>query len=167
MRYPSRGVRRDEVAVENEQLRKENARSRRRLDQSQTILKIQKSLRGPGHPLGSAAERRRHMIRAVKHVAPTVGLASACRALGVARGSLYRHRKPHPTCPGRSVRSLPHALSPEERVRVLDILHEDRSVDLAPATVYAMLHEEGRYVCSVRTMYRLLHDAHEVRERRD
>ena len=56
---------------------------------------------------------------------------------------------------------------PEERVRVLDILHEDRFSDRAPAAVYATLLEEGRYVCSIRTMYRLLHDAHEVRERRD
>lgn len=107
------------------------------------------------------------MIRAAEHLAPTVGLASACRALGVARASVYRHRKPHPTCPGRSRRSSPRALSPEERVRVLDILHEDRFVDRAPAAVYAMLLEEGRYVCSIRTMYRLLHDAQEVRERRD
>jgi putative transposase len=46
---------------------------------------------------------------------------------------------------------------------VLDILHEDRFSDRAPAAVYAALLEEGRYVCSVRTMYRLLHDAQEVR----
>ena len=107
------------------------------------------------------------MIRAAEHLAPKVGLASACRALGVARASVYRHRKPRPTCPGRSRRSSPRALSPEERVQVLDILHEDRFSDRAPAAVYATLLEEGRYVCSIRTMYRLLHDAHEVRERRD
>ena len=107
------------------------------------------------------------MIRAAEHLAPSVGLASACRALGVARASVYRHRKPHPTCPGRSRRSSPRALSPQERVHVLDILHEDRFVDRAPAAVYAELLEEGRYLCSIRTMYRLLHDAHEVRERRD
>lgn len=107
------------------------------------------------------------MIRAAEHLAPKVGLASACRALGVARASVYRHRQPRPTCPGRSRRSSPRALSPEERVQVLDILHEDRFSDRAPAAVYATLLEEGRYVCSIRTMYRLLHDAHEVRERRD
>ena len=107
------------------------------------------------------------MIRAVENLAPSVGLASACRALGVARASVYRHRKPHPTCRGRSRRSSPRALSPQERHRVLDILHEDRFADRAPAAVYAELLAEGRYVCSIRTMYRLLHDAHEVRERRD
>ena len=107
------------------------------------------------------------MIRAAEHLAPSVGLASACRALGVARASVYRHRKPHPMRSRRSRRSSPRALSPEERVRVLDILHEDRFVDRAPAAVYAMLLEEGRYVCSIRTMYRLLHDAQEVRERRN
>ncbi len=45
-------------------------------------------------------------------------------------------------------------------------LHEDRFVDQAPVAVYATLLEEGRYLCSVRTMYRLLHGAGEVRERR-
>ncbi len=118
-------------------------------------------------PPEPAAGRRRRMIRAAEYLAPSVGVASACRALGVARVSVYRHRKPHPTCPARSRRSSPRALSPQERVRVLDILHEDRFVNRAPAAVYAVLMEEGRYVCSTRTMYRLLHDAHEVRERRN
>ena len=49
---------------------------------------------------------------------------------------------------------------------MLDTLHEDRFVDRAPAAVYATLLEEGRYLCSIRTMYRVLHDADEVTERR-
>ena len=91
------------------------------------------------------------MIRAAEHLAPSVGLASACRALGVARASVYRHRKPPRPRPAESRGASPRALSPEERVRVLDILHEDRFVDLAPAAVYATLLAEGRYVCSIRT----------------
>ena len=50
---------------------------------------------------------------------------------------------------------------------MLEVLHETRFVDLAPAQVYAQLLDEGRYLCSERTMYRILEENHEVRERRD
>jgi putative transposase len=58
-------------------------------------------------------------------------------------------------------------LSLAERRAVLDQLHSDRFVDQAPAEVYATLLDEGVYLCSERTMYRLLAAADEVRERRD
>jgi putative transposase len=54
-----------------------------------------------------------------------------------------------------------------ERQAILDVLHTDRFVDKAPTEVYATLLDEGIYHCSVRTMYRILDDASEVRERRD
>ncbi len=106
------------------------------------------------------------MRAAVETLAPTVGLAPACRALGVARASVYRHRKSPVPKARSSRRPLPCALAPLERTQVLDTLHEDRFVDRAPAAVYATLLEEGRYLCSIRTMYRVLHDADEVTERR-
>ena len=106
------------------------------------------------------------MRGAVETLAPTVGLAPACRALGVARASVYRHRKPLVPEARSSRRPLPCALAPQERTQVLDTLHEDRFVDRAPAAVYATLLEERRYLCSIRTMYRVLHDADEVTERR-
>jgi putative transposase len=58
-------------------------------------------------------------------------------------------------------------LTPEERRRVLDVLHEPRFVDLAPGEVYATLLDEGTHLCSERTMYRILAENEEVRERRD
>jgi putative transposase len=64
-------------------------------------------------------------------------------------------------------RASPRALSDEERRRVLDELHSERFVDLAPAEVYATLLDEGRYLCSERTMYRILDGSREVRERRN
>ena len=106
------------------------------------------------------------MRAAVETLAPTVGVAPACRALGVARASVYRHRKSPVPKARSSRRPLPCALAPQERTQVLDTLHEDRFVDRAPAAVYATLLEEGRYLCSIRTMYRVLHDADEVTERR-
>ena len=59
-----------------------------------------------------------------------------------------------------------HALVPTERQAILDVLHSERFVDQSPAEVYATLLEEQRYLGSVRTMYRVLAEAHEVRERR-
>jgi putative transposase len=66
----------------------------------------------------------------------------------------------------QSVVFNPRALQPEERRAVLDTLHEARFADLAPSEVYATLLDEGRYLCSERTMYRILAENHEVRERR-
>jgi putative transposase len=59
-----------------------------------------------------------------------------------------------------------HALSNDEQQKVLMVLHEPRFVDLPPAQVYAQLLEEGCYLCSIRTMYRILEANNEVRERR-
>lgn len=63
--------------------------------------------------------------------------------------------------------SPPRALSAAEKQEVLAALHEDRFVDKAPSAVYAALLDEGRYLCSIRTMYRILKDNNEVRERRN
>ncbi len=97
----------------------------------------------------------------------TLGVAPVCQALAVPRASYYRWQQPPaeteaPTPPQRS----PRALSPEERQQVLALLNSERFADLPPAEVYATLLDEGKYRCSVRTMYRILHAAHEVRERR-
>jgi putative transposase len=105
---------------------------------------------------------------ATEKLAPEVGTAGACRALGVARATLYRRRNPaEPKSEERPRRRQPRALSQRERQDVLDVLHCDRFVDKAPAAVYASLLDENTYFCSIRTMYRILHDAREVRERRN
>jgi putative transposase len=105
-------------------------------------------------------------MSALLELAPHVGLRPACQALGVPRASIYRPRQ-------RALRRrLPRpkparALSTVERDQVLAILHEERFVDKAPAEIAAILLDEGVYHCSVRTMYRILHDNREVRERRN
>ncbi len=100
----------------------------------------------------------------IAEVGPGLGVRATCEALGVAAASYYRSRRPK--SPARP-RSSPRALSVEERQDVLDVLHEPRLVDLAPAEVYATLLDEGHYLCSERTMYRILAANEEVRERRD
>lgn len=67
----------------------------------------------------------------------------------------------------RRPRKSQRALSSEERQRVIDVLHEERFMDKAPAEIYATLLDEGRYLCSIRTMYRILKSLDEVRERRN
>jgi len=95
---------------------------------------------------------------------PELGVAPTCRALGVPRATYYRHRQPRrPARPRRS----PRALGLAEQQAVLAALHAPRFADLAPAQVYATLLDEGQYLCSERTMYRLLAAHQEVRERRD
>lgn len=105
-------------------------------------------------------------MSAIAELTPEVGIKAACIALGLPRATYYRRQAPPE--PARAVvpRASPRALSEEERQAVLDQLHSDRFVDRAPAEVYATLLEEGIYLCSVRTMYRVLAEAAEVKERR-
>lgn len=103
-------------------------------------------------------------MQTTEELAPQAGIAPVCSALGVSRASLYRRRRP----PMESRRATPaRALSEPERREVLEILHSDRFVDAPPAQVHATLLEEGSYLCSPRTMYRLLAESGEARERRD
>ena len=106
-------------------------------------------------------------MAAAEALRSTVGLATACRALGVGRAGLYRRRHPRrPTVP-RPRPTPRRALTPAERQTVLATLHSERFVDQPPAAVYATLLDERRYLCSIRTMYRVLRAADEVRERRN
>ena len=102
---------------------------------------------------------------AVEELSPTVGTAPACEAIGVPRATVYRSRAPRPEAKPRPTPQ--RALSRAERQEVLDTLHSERFVDMAPAAVYATLLDEAAYLCSTRTMYRILDEQKEVRERRN
>ena len=109
-------------------------------------------------------------MAATAELAARVGTAPACQALAVPRATFYRQRgraREAAPEPGRARGLSPRALRPEERRAVLDELHAERSVDKPPREVYATLLDEGRYLCSVPTMYRLLRTEGEIRERRD
>src|SRR2546426_518399 len=101
----------------------------------------------------------------VSDLGPRLGIAPTCAALGLPRATYYRRRRPQRAPPAR-VRS-PRALSAGEQAAILHMLHAPRFVDRAPAEVYATLLDEGQYHCSERTMYRLLANHQEVRERRN
>lgn len=108
-------------------------------------------------------------MEAVERLAPEVGTKSACEAFGVSRATLYRQRARQAAVPieGKRHPSPPRVLSSEEKQTVLNILHCERFVDKAPYEVYATLLDEGVYHCSISTMYRILEENKEVRERRN
>lgn len=98
-----------------------------------------------------------------------VPVVVACQALGLSRATLYRARRPAPPppVPSKPRPSPARRLSDEERQRILDILHSPEFADQPPAEVYATLLSRGEYTGSIRTMYRVLAEVGEVRERRN
>ena len=124
-----------------------------------------KNCRDPGDPPVTARRRRDRLMQAITTIATPGETAALCHSVGVSRATLYRHRRPAPP-PPRPRAPSPRALGPTERQAVLDVLHSPRFVDQSPAEVHATLLDEQTYLCSPRTMYRVLAAAHEVRERR-
>ena len=110
------------------------------------------------------------MMLAVAQLAPRVGLRSACQAFALNRGFVYRDRARRSVTASRRAPQVrprpPLALSSAEQDLLLGLLDSERFADVAPATVFATLLDEGRYHGSIRTMYRLLAAQHQTGERR-
>ena len=107
-------------------------------------------------------------MAAVTKLASDFGTSAACHALCMPRASYYRERRKASSPAVTALRPSPaRALGPAERETVLAHLHGERFQDRSPAAVYATLLDEGHYHCSIRTMYRLLEQRGESRERRD
>jgi putative transposase len=106
--------------------------------------------------------------RTVEELTPIIGTRPACRAVGASHATIYRRRRPAEPRPRRPRRAPDRALSEPEREAVLEVLHSERFVDVSPEETYATLLDEGTYLCSPRTMYRILAAHHGgVRERRN
>lgn len=101
----------------------------------------------------------------VLDIAPTLGVLATCAAFGVPLATYYR--KKSPVYGVRRRPSPPRRLPDSERQQVLDVLHEPRFVDLPPVEVFYTLLAEDRYLCSVRTMHRILEENAEHRDRRN
>jgi len=100
---------------------------------------------------------------AVDELAPVVGTRAACEMLGRSRATHYRRRQPRQDPAVARLRrgaAQPRALTEPERAEVLAVLHSDRFCDESPATAWATLLDEGTYLASPATMYRLLRQAH-------
>jgi putative transposase len=113
------------------------------------------------------------MMDATETLGKIVPVTQACEALAVSRASLYRRRSAvcvkttAATCDKRKSNRSHRALSPQQRTAVLDALHSEPFMDQSPREVYATLLDEGTYLCSVRTMYRILSENGPVKERRN
>lgn len=105
--------------------------------------------------------------QAAEELTPLLGTYPACRAVGAAPATIYRRRRPPKPRPRKPRPKPARALSAPERDAVLEELHSERFVDCSPAQVWATLLDEGRYLASERTMYRILAEQGESRERRD
>lgn len=103
---------------------------------------------------------------AVDELAPRTGRKPACTLLGRSRATHYRHRR-QPLLGPPAPRPRPaRALSAAETDELLAVLNEERFCDKAPAQIWATLLDEGAYLASISTMYRVLRAHHQVRERR-
>jgi len=107
-------------------------------------------------------------MRLTQQLGEAVGMAKACAAVGVPRASFYRRSSgSRPAAVPRRRPAPARALAPQERADLVGVLNSERFMDLTPRQVYATLLDEGTYLCSVRTMYRVLEQAGATRERRD
>ena len=106
------------------------------------------------------------MMNLVQKLAPPLGVSQACQQLGVPRSSLYRSRQPK--APAKARPKPTRSLTDEQRAEVRHVLNSDRFQNSTPREVYAkLLDDDGKYLCHWRTMYRILADNQEVRERRN
>ena len=106
------------------------------------------------------------MLAAIE-LSSSVGSGLACEAFGMPKATYHRRRQSKLVEQRASkARHSPRRLTAEERIAVLVVLHSDRFADGSPSEVYATLLDEGVYLCSVSTMYRILRVELEVRERR-
>jgi len=101
----------------------------------------------------------------VEMLSRSIGIRKACQSLGVPRSSVYSARRTAKV-PAKQ-KTSPRALAAEEKSKVRETLNSPRFQDQAPREVYAKLLDEGKYLCSWRTMYRILAENQEVKERRD
>ncbi|MGI8729000.1 MAG: IS3 family transposase [Solirubrobacteraceae bacterium] len=154
-----------------ERLERRVQRAEAELVKARRVIEVQgKRLSASGRAARAQGRRSEHraMIEStVEELTPVIGTRPACRALGASPATIYRRRNPPPPRPPKLRERPARALSDAERAAVLAALHSERFVDSSPAQVWATLLDEGAYLASQRTMYRILAGEHGgVRERR-
>jgi len=107
-------------------------------------------------------------MQAAQSLSTKLPVTRACAVLNLPRSSFYRAQKEKPAMKNRPKKASPRVLSPADRATVRDTLNSERFQDKSPYHVYAtLLDDEQTYLCSIRTMYRILHENDAVRERRN
>ena len=117
-------------------------------------------------------------MESISQLPDELSVRAACDALGLNRATYYRDmtastEDPHHEVSVPSPSETPHhrpdpprKLSPKERETLIELLHSERFADQPPREIYATLLSQGRYICSVRTMYRVLKNLDATKERR-
>ncbi|WP_443075356.1 IS3 family transposase [Streptosporangium sp. NBC_01469] len=156
VRKPSKSA----AEVENEKLRAQNERLTKKLATTEAALEIMKSTRALGNALrerGFRHEATEVIDGAFTELEPLTSTKYACDITGKSRSTVHRSRNPRPGPPvARPRPAHPAKLSREEAHEVIETLNSRRFIDKAPAQVWAVLLDEGTYLCSISTMYRLL-----------
>jgi putative transposase len=96
-----------------------------------------------------------------------IALAALCNSLKVSRATLYRNNASGPGTATRHLQKPHNALNKEQKQQILDLLHSKRFIDSTPYEVFYTLLDEGQYIASIRTMYRVLFESGESHDRRD
>jgi len=96
-----------------------------------------------------------------------IALSALCDSLQLSRSTFYRNTAMNSQHRAMNSASEPHnAISHAQRQEILSVLHSDRFIDSTPYDVYYTLLDEGCYIASIRTMYRVLFEAGESQDRR-
>ena len=97
-----------------------------------------------------------------------IALTALCDSLQISRSTLYRNTGDDLQRRAANLPTEPHnAISGAERQKILDVLHSERFIDATPYDVFYTLLDEGEYITSIRTMYRVLFEAGESKDRRN
>ena len=97
---------------------------------------------------------------------PVLGVQQACASLALPRSTYYRWIAPKPK--SEKTRKRPaNSLTAKEYREILSVLNSSEFMDMAPYEIFASLLDQGRYLCSIRTMYRVLQKAGQVKDRRN
>jgi putative transposase len=106
-------------------------------------------------------------MKSIQQNSEQIGVADACDALDMPRAGYYRWLQRQRSSVSKTKRISPRRLSDQERREILTLLTDERFMELAVPEVYYTLLDEGKYLCSWRTMYRILNETKAVKERRN
>lgn len=113
------------------------------------------------------------MVAAIQELSREMSVSDACNAMDFPRSTYYRlttftsSPSKKSSAEGGSTQGSSRGLGSVEREQIRQVLNSERFVDCTPYVIYATLLDEGTYLCSISTMYRILRENDEVRERRN